>query len=134
VGVSDGVAVLQAIGEAFAARDREALGRTFAEDVVWHGTIGGLDEQQVMRGREAALDYFEEIVEPWDDFQVAFEQIVSAPDDTYVVLMRETGRSPRADVEMVRETAMLLRIRDGVVTEMRGYLDREAALEAAGVS
>jgi ketosteroid isomerase-like protein len=132
--MSEGVAVLQAIGDAFASRDREALGRLFAEDVVWHGTIGGLDEQRVMRGREVALDYYEEIVDPWDDFKVDFEQVVTAPDDTYVVLMREVGRTPRADVEMVRETAMVIRIHDGVVTEMRGYLDREAALQAAGVS
>jgi ketosteroid isomerase-like protein len=133
VHVTDGVAVLQAIGVAFGSRDRDALGRAFADDVVMRGTIGGLDEQRVMRGREEVLDYFAEIVEPWDDFEVEFEQVVTAPDETYVVLMREVGRSPRADVEMARETAMVLRLRDGVVAELRGYLDREAALAAAGV-
>jgi ketosteroid isomerase-like protein len=132
--VSDGVAVLQAIGDAFASRSRVALGRMFADDVVMHGTIGGLDEQRVMRGREEVLDYFEEIIDPWEGFAVDFEKVVEGPDDTYVVLMREVGRSPRADVEMVSETAMVLRIRDGVVHEMRGYLDRDAALAAAGVS
>jgi ketosteroid isomerase-like protein len=106
----------------------------FADDVVMHGTIGGLDEQRVMRGRAEVLDYFEEIIDPWEGFAVDFEQVVEGPDDTYVVLMREVGRSPRADVEMVSETAMVLRIRDGVVHEMRGYLDRDAALAAAGVT
>jgi ketosteroid isomerase-like protein len=134
VGVNDGVAVLQAVGDAFAARSREALGQLFADDIVMLGTIGGLDEQRVMRGREAVLDYFEEIVDPWNNFEVDFEQVVKAPEDTYVVLMREVGRSPRADIEIVSETAMVLRIRDGVVHEMRGYLDREAALKAAGAS
>jgi ketosteroid isomerase-like protein len=125
--------LVRAIGDAFASGSREDLGRTFADDIVMLGTVGGLDEQRVMRGREEVLDYFAEIVDPWERLEVEFDGVVEAGDNV-VLLMREIGRTARADVEMVSETAMVLRVRDGLIAEMRGYLDRDAALAAAGAA
>jgi ketosteroid isomerase-like protein len=104
-----------------------------ADDVVMRGTVGGLDEQLVLEGREAAVGYFREIVEPWDELKVEILRVVEQG-DRFVLLMRETGRTTRAAIEISRDTAFVGRIADGRVAEMRGYLDQAAALEAAGVS
>jgi ketosteroid isomerase-like protein len=119
--------------DALAAGDSEALGATLAPDVVMLGTRGGLDEERVIRGRQAVLDYFDEIAEPWETIEVEIEQIVQG-DDAFVVFMREIGRSAHTGVEVSRATAVAARVADGAIVELRGYLDREEALAAAGLA
>jgi ketosteroid isomerase-like protein len=102
-------------------------------DVVWFGTRGGLDEAQVMRGQEAMRKYAQEIVEPWERFDVEIERLVETG-DTVVVFLREIGQSRHGDVEVENETAMTFKLRDGRICEVRGYLDRDEALRAVGVA
>ena len=50
--------------------------------------------------------------------------------DGVVVFWRETSRG-RDGVEIVKETGMWFRVRDGLIVEARRYLDRARALEDA---
>jgi ketosteroid isomerase-like protein len=100
-------------------------------DGVFRGTIGGIDEAQVLRGPDAVTRYFEDVASVWDEWRIEREA-VHRNGDTFVVFWRETTRS--REIEMLSETAMLFTIRNDKVVEARGYLDRNAALEAAGLS
>jgi ketosteroid isomerase-like protein len=106
---------------------------TLADDIVMRGTLGGLDEQLVLNGRDAVIAYFREIAEPWDRVGVEIERVAER-DDVFVILMRETGVSAHSSVELSSQTAIVGRVSDGGIVELRGYLDQAAALRVAGVA
>jgi ketosteroid isomerase-like protein len=116
-----------------ANNDLDALVGLLDERVLWLGTRGGLDEEQVLRGPEAVRRYFEEIREPWERFEIEVERLMESG-DAVVALMRESGRARHGGPEIKNETASVIRVRDGKIYEMRGYLDRDEALRAAGLA
>ena len=114
------------------AQDAEQMLPCLDPEVVWFGTRGGLDQDQVLRGPDAVLAYLREIREPWEQFAVDYERFIAA-DDTVVVFMREIGRPHQGTVEMENDTAMVFRVRRDKIVEMTGYLDRAEALRVAGL-
>ena len=124
-------APLQVVRAFYASTDDEArMADTLDPDVVWYGTRGGLDEARVMRGPEAVLAYLREIREAWEEYDVEVEQMLEI-DDGVLVYMQETARTRQSGLELQDHTAMILRVRNGKIVEMTGYLDREEALRAA---
>jgi ketosteroid isomerase-like protein len=122
--------VIEAICAAVAAGELDWAVEHVAADGVFHGTIGGLDEGEVMHGPDAVMRYFHDVAATWDEWRIEPEE-VRRNGDTFVVFWHETCRSH--EIEMHSETAMLFKLRGGKVVEARGYLDRDAALEAAGI-
>ena len=53
--------------------------------------------------------------------------------DTVVALWREIARSRHSELEIHSDTAMVFKVRAGRIVEARGYMNRDQALEAAGV-
>jgi len=49
------------------------------------------------------------------------------------VLLHEFRRGKGSGVEMETDTAMVYEVRDGRVVRIQGYMDRDEALEAAGL-
>jgi ketosteroid isomerase-like protein len=101
-------------------------------DVVQYGTRGGIDQDRVFRGRQAVLEYWDEVGEAWASLSYEPERILESG-DMVVVFWHETARSARADLEVQTSTAAICRIKDGKIAELRGYMDRDEALRAAGV-
>ena len=122
--------VIEAICAAVGGGSFDWVERYVAPDGVFYGTLGGLEEDVVLHGPAAIMRYFTDVVATWDEWRVQPEG-VRRNGDTFVVFWRETSRS--RELEIVNETASVLTIRDGQVAEARGYLDRRAALEAAGL-
>jgi ketosteroid isomerase-like protein len=50
-----------------------------------------------------------------------------------VVFHREYQRGRRSGVELEVEAAVIVDLRDGRIVRVQGYMDRAAALEAAGL-
>ena len=121
---------MQAICAAVAGGDFARVADHVAPDAIFHGTVGGIDEANVLHGRDAFVRYFEDVAATWDEWHVQPED-VRGGGDTFVVFWRETTRA--RGIEMQNETASIFKFRDGQVVEARGYLDRAAALEAAGL-
>ena len=119
----------KAIGRALAAGDLEQLGAELAEDVVMYGTVGGIDEHRVMHGRDDVVAYFGEVVAAWEQIEAAIEAI-HVEGDAAVLLHHETAHTVHTDVPVESDTATFLRVRDGKVVEIRGYMDQAAALAA----
>ena len=127
----DAEEVVTAICAAVASGDFEWVARYVAPDGVFRGTVGGIDESAVLRGPDEIVDYLRDVAGTWDEWRLQPEQ-VQRNGDTFVVFWRETSRS--REIEMQTASATNFTIRDGKVAEARGYLDRAAALDAAGIT
>jgi ketosteroid isomerase-like protein len=131
--VADPAAVVQRLVDLAAARDYEGAAACLASDVVWFGTRGGLDEGRVMRGQEACLAYLQEVEDPWQRWDFETERLIVVG-DAVVVFLRETGQARHADLEVMSETAMVMKVAGSRVAELQGYLDRQEALRAVGAA
>jgi ketosteroid isomerase-like protein len=127
---TEALAVVRTFCDAAAADDRTRILEMLDRDVVWFGTRGGLDQDRVLRGPDAFVEYLAEITELWDSFEAEAERFIETG-DAVVVFFRETGRARHADLEVQNDTAAVFKVRQGKIVEVRGYLDREEALEAA---
>ena len=124
-------AVVRKFFERAAEDDTEGILELVDPGVVWLGTQGGLDAHRVVRGADAFLDYMQEIEQAWEQFDVEVERVIES-EDTGVAFLRETARG-RGAIDLQNETAMVFKIRNGRIAEVQGYLDRDEALEAAGL-
>jgi ketosteroid isomerase-like protein len=122
---------MAAICAAVEAGDFAGAANYIAADALLLGTVGGIDEANVLHGPEAFVRYFADVVATWDEWTVQLQGVRQAG-DTFVVFWLETTRSH--GIEMHNETASVFKFRGGEVVEARGYLDRALALEAAGLS
>lgn len=103
-------------------------------EVEFHGTVGGLQEGQVAHGQAEIDETFEaEDLEAWDERRFEAEEFIDAG-DAVVVLLHEYRRGKGSGVELETRTAVVVEVRRGRVVRIQGYMDREAALEAAGLS
>jgi ketosteroid isomerase-like protein len=127
---SEALALVRAFLELSAAGDFDGMWDSLDPDVVWFGTRGGLDQEQVLRGPDAVLEYLREVQEPWERFDIEVEQVIEVG-DAFVVFMHESGKSRHGGPEVQDDTAVIFKVRQQKIVEMTGYLDREEALRAA---
>jgi ketosteroid isomerase-like protein len=79
--------------------------------------------------RDGWLDW----LEPWASYRVEIEDLIDAGHDV-VVLVRDFGRRPGLNHEISVAGAAIWTVRDHKVARIAFYLDRNEALEAAGLS
>jgi uncharacterized protein len=102
-------------------------------DVEQHSTVGGLEEGRVLRGVEEIRRDYELVEESWDEHRIEMERLIDAG-DRIVLFQREYQRGRSSGVELEIEAAVIFDLRDGRIVRIQGYMDRAAALEAAGMS
>jgi ketosteroid isomerase-like protein len=127
-------ATIQGVCDAVVAGDWESLGDWIADDGVFHGTKGGIDEGLVAHGPQAVVDYFNDAAAVWESWVFEVDDVRRGDDGVVVVFWRETTRTRHSEIQMVNETAIMFRILDGKVVEGRGYMNRDEALAAAGLA
>jgi ketosteroid isomerase-like protein len=117
--------------DAWNAGDLEAVRDCYAEDAViqtpiteFGRTFGGDDPI----GRWAA-----EMRETWAEVHWDVERICEG-DGVVVSFYRSISVGRKSGIEVVRDLTGVTRIRDGLIASERVYLDREEALQAAGLS
>lgn len=130
---SETLAVVQRFFDLADAGDFVRAVDSLDRDVVWIGTRGGLDENRVVRGRDAALEYIREIQEPWEQLDVEIERMIEIG-DRVLVFLRETAQVRHAGLDVHNETAMIFKVRGQRIVEATGYLRRDEALRAAGLT
>jgi ketosteroid isomerase-like protein len=101
-------------------------------EVVQYGTVGGMDQDLVLRGQEAIVDYWTDVAATWASLTYDPERIDQSG-DVILVFWRETARSLRGDLELQTNTATVFRLREGKIGEIRGFMDRDEAVRAAGL-
>jgi ketosteroid isomerase-like protein len=72
-------------------------------------------------------------LEPWEEYWTEVEQFIDAG-DRVLVLIHDHGRIRGSEQEVVNTGGSVWTIRDGKVARIAFYNDRQAAVEAAGLS
>lgn len=90
-------------------------------------------EGRVYRGHDGIRDFFRRYVGTWRTLDVEFEELFDAGDKV-VVFARDhgIGRASGVPVEIVY--AQVMTLRDGKIVRWEAFTDRDAAVEAAGLS
>jgi len=116
-----------------ATRDWQGMAELFDPDVELHGTVGGLEEGQILRGlREITQAFDRETDDVWEEHRLEPQEFLDAG-DRVVILLREYQRGKGSGVELVVDTATIVDVRDGRIVRMQGYMNPAEALEAVGL-
>jgi ketosteroid isomerase-like protein len=89
------------------------------------------DTEPFYSGFEGFQRYQRELAEVWDNWRVEPERFFDAG-DRVLVFARTSGTGRQSEAALVIPTAHLT-LRDGRVTRLELFLDRQAALNAVGV-
>jgi ketosteroid isomerase-like protein len=104
----------------------------WAEDAVYREGPGW-PEAGVYRGRAAALDRMQSLIELVGPIEVRLDELVELGDGRFVACVRMVGQEAASDAPYTQSFAVVQRLRDGLIVEADYYLDRAAALEAVGL-
>ena len=130
----ENVKIVREAFEAFLGGDQEKTAQLVDPEVEFRGTVGGLQEGQIAHGLSQIDHEFEDVdLEAWEERRLEAEEFIDAGDDV-VVLLHEYRRGRGSGVELEAKTAVVVAVSGGRVVRIQGYMDRDAALEAAGLS
>ena len=129
----ENVEIVKRAGELLERRDWHGGTDLFDANVELHGTVGGLEEGNILRGLGEIGQAFEtENDEVWEEHRIEPQEFVDAG-DRVVVLQREYQRS-KSGTELVIDTATVVDLRDGRIVRIQGYMNPAEALKAVSRS
>jgi uncharacterized protein len=129
----ENVEIVKRANEFLERRDWQGMTDLFDPNVELYGTVGGIEEGQILRGFSQVTRAFDtEDDEIWDEHRIEPQEFIDAG-DRVVVLQREYQRS-KSGAELVIDTASILDLRDGRIVRIQPYMNPAEALEAAGLS
>ena len=124
----ENVEIVRRSVEAEARGDLSAALAHLDPDVKWSAA-----EESAFEGVAAVRSYLEQWKEAWDDYEVRAEEYIDAG-DRVVVTLHFRGRGKLSGVETEARSHFVYTLRDCKTVSVVEYLDREQALEAAGLS
>ena len=111
--------------EAFAERfDREV-------EVIWRDQQTYPDFPQHLRGVEELIRFSEEYRERWSELSQELLELIEAPHDRVLTLIRQSGRGRQSRVPITIHFFTVSTIRDGRVLKIEYFRHRVDALRAA---
>ncbi|HZN90632.1 MAG TPA: nuclear transport factor 2 family protein [Thermoleophilaceae bacterium] len=124
----DNVRVVEAAYEALSQGGLDGFTEYWADDIEW------TTMRASWSGKPAGRAYLQELVDLFDDFRTEPIEVIDAPGDRVVLSLRYGGRSKLSGIAVPPEYfAIVLQIRDGMITRGVEYGTREEALEAVGL-
>jgi ketosteroid isomerase-like protein len=129
----ENLALIERGFEALFEGDVDYVVDAFHREVELQGAVGGLEEGDVKRGREAVASEVLPDRSVWADRRWTLQELVEAGDQV-VALVREERRGRGSGVEVVADIALVYSFRDGKVALVEPYLDRSEALASVGLS
>ena len=129
----ENVEIVRRFADCWERLDREGMAELVDPDVEQHGTVGGVEEGRVTRGVSAIRRDCAHVEAIWDEHRIEVHELIDAG-DRVVVFQREYQRGRRSGVELVLDAAVLVDVRDGRIVRVQGFMERGAALDAAGLS
>jgi ketosteroid isomerase-like protein len=107
--------------------------RFWTEDAVYR-EMPGWPDAGVFRGRDAALERMQSVVDLVGPIEVRLEDLIEADDGRLVAIVRMVGEPGPSESSYTQTFAVVHRVRDGRVAEADYYLDPAQALEATGIT
>jgi steroid delta-isomerase-like uncharacterized protein len=130
----ENVEIAQQQIEAINRRDADAFVALVSPDVEWEDSVFWSESPRVYRGRAELRDWFSKILEPWASFHIEVEEITETVDDRVLIGGVLTTRGKGSGVETEVRGWFVLWIANGKITRRKVFLNRNEALEAAGLS
>jgi ketosteroid isomerase-like protein len=129
----ENVEIVRTLYEALNDRDWGRFAEVCDADFELRGTIGGLEENRLIRGVKGIRQVTEqEDAEIWDEQLIEARKLIGVGEQV-LVLQREYYRG-KSGVEVVVDMAAVVDVHDGRVVRVQPYMDPAAALEAVGLS
>ena len=125
--------VIRAVFEAWGRGDIEGVFREHFEPSAHVDLSENVFNPAVYEGYEEVARQRREVGDVWEDFEIEVAQLFEG-EDVVVAFTHEHGRGKASGVEVERDTAFVFRLREGKISEVCGYRDRERALAYAGLS
>ncbi len=130
------VAVAESAIRSWNAGERERFLAHLQPEATWSSAIKRQVEggEGLYRGREEIGGFWDEWHAVWEELQIIVAEIRSPHDGCVFAwgALRGSGKASGAGTE--RPFGWVFQIEDGLIREIRAYLDRDEALEAAGLS
>jgi uncharacterized protein len=114
---------------AWSARDLDAFVEIFAEDVEVKPFLGRSLGASTYRGHDGLRRWYEEANEDWDELRIEPHEF-REEGDRLAVFLKAIGRGSGSHVEVEAELVHVAEFRNGKVTRLEGFGDREQALKA----
>jgi ketosteroid isomerase-like protein len=121
-------AVVRALFERVNAGAIEEALELLAHDAVFEVPPDASVEPDIYRGREGARRYFDGFDGLIDDIRFDLLGLEEVTDDAVVAESRLSGRGTTTGIQVEQGTFVVLTVRDGLVTWIKPYTDRETAL------
>ena len=130
------VAVAEAAVRFWNARERDSFLALFHVEGVWSSAIKRQVEggEGLYRGREEVGDFWDEWHSVWDDLEIVVSEFRSPADGCVFGFGALRGSGTSSGVGTERPFGWVFRIEDGLIREVRAYLNRGEALRAAGLA
>jgi ketosteroid isomerase-like protein len=88
----------------------------------------------VIRGCDAMVEALRSNFEMFEDLHLEIDEVIHTDDEHVMIAMHDMGRMRGSDSEVRNHRFHLFAFRDGKIVRFSSYLDRNRALEAAGLS
>jgi ketosteroid isomerase-like protein len=113
--------------------DLPALFGLYDDAVVWDTRHFRDWPESAYQGIDGVQRFLTEWLEVWDQYELAVEEIIPAPDGRVVSIITQRGVGRDSGLPMHMEMAQITTIREGMITRIDNYDDRGEALVAAGL-
>jgi ketosteroid isomerase-like protein len=129
----ENVEVVRAVLDAQRRRDWEAFPDLYDPEIEWEDVSGLWGDWGTRRG-------FEDVQAAWLAWFEAFEHVefdieeILAADHDVLTSIRVSGRGRGSGLQVEQSIAVVWTVRDRRVVRVRGYRERNKALEAAGLA
>ena len=118
--------------EAFNEREVDAFAVLTTVDFEWSPSMVAI-EGETFHGREGIERYLRSLDNGWERFHIHRDRFRET-DGLVVMLGRLEGRGVGSGVPVDSSLGMVFDFQGGMISRIRGYLDHDEALEAAGLS
>jgi ketosteroid isomerase-like protein len=129
------VEVVRRMDETFRREGAEGLiehfDELFAPDHEWRPAMTGSFGDQAYVGLDGFRAWWDNLTESFERLEVETEGLVPVGRDGVLLIGRLRARGRESGVELERETAQLLRVRDGRMYWAQSFLTHAEAFEAA---
>lgn len=127
------VEIIREFTEAFNRADYAACLDAIDPDVEWHPPPD-IPNAAVATDRGALIANFQDWLGAWDDYRSVPDEILEGTEETVLVFAQESGRGKDSGIEVrSRRITGVYELRDGKIVRFKAYLDRDEALQAAGL-
>jgi ketosteroid isomerase-like protein len=101
----------------------------------WHPEIEyrPVEEEGVIHGAEALLDYLQRWFEVWEDYRFEVEDYIDAGGNVVVVCFRHTGRGEGSGIQVEQRLFHVCTLDEGKLLRVDEYDNKGQALEAVGL-